>query len=241
MSCQFTERGHIFVQVHLADNLDLGADEKVYSGLNGLSQSEKVQIMSDCTFDTLSGFEAADTRNNWENFKLLLSDEMFLPEASTSDKEPDIVTLIVSVEDTGIGIPLRAQDRVFTPFMQADSSTSRNYGGTGIGLSITKCLVELMGGQIDFVSRPNVGSTFTFTAVFKRCNKDAIADTKRTLSEALPTGFRGMKAFIVDGKPVRNAVTRYHLKRLGMAVEVANTVKMMLNSLTRQNSNFRTG
>ncbi|CAD5165126.1 probable histidine kinase 4 [Musa acuminata AAA Group] len=240
-SVKFTERGHIFVQVHLADNSDLGADEKVYSGLNGLSQSEKVQIMSDCTFDTLSGFEAADTRNNWENFKLLLSDEMILPEASTSDKEPDIVTLIVRVEDTGIGIPLCAQDRVFTPFMQADSSTSRNYGGTGIGLSITKCLVELMGGQINFISRPNVGSTFTFTAVFKRCNKDAIADTKRTLSEALPTGFRGMKAFIVDGKPVRNAVTRYHLKRLGIAVEVANTVKMMLNSLTRQNSNFRTG
>ncbi|GAB2290103.1 hypothetical protein Dimus_024391 [Dionaea muscipula] len=81
--------------------------------------------------------------------------------------------VMVSVEDTGIGIPLHAQDRVFLPFMQADSSTSRNYGGTGIGLSISKCLVQLMGGQIGFISRPQIGSTFAFTAVFGRFTEAA--------------------------------------------------------------------
>ncbi|KAI8012999.1 putative histidine kinase 4 [Camellia lanceoleosa] len=130
------------------------------------------------------------------------------------------VTLLVCVEDTGIGIPLHAQEQVFTPFMQADSSTSRNYGGTGIGLSISKCLVELMGGQINFISHPQVGSTFSFTAAFRRCEKNTFGDPKKPVAGDVPNGFQGLKAIIVDEKPVRVAVTRYHLKRLGILVEV---------------------
>ncbi|KAG6501707.1 probable histidine kinase 6 [Zingiber officinale] len=238
-SVKFTERGHIFVQVHLVENSNPGIEE-VYAGLNGQTRADKVH-----NFNTLSGFQAPDVRNSWENFKLLLSDEKLAPEVSgsevTSKKAEENVTLIVSVEDTGIGIPLRAQDRVFTPFMQADSSTSRNYGGTGIGLSITKCLVELMGGQISFISQPNVGSTFTFSAVVKSCNKDTITETKRSPFEILPSGFTGMKAFLIDGKPVRSAVTQYHLNRLGIAVDISETVKTALISLVGRNGSLKTG
>ncbi|KAG6521387.1 probable histidine kinase 4 [Zingiber officinale] len=239
-SVKFTERGHIFIQVHLAETSNLTIDGEVYGDLHGETQEDKLQVGS---FNTLSGFQAADARNSWENFKLLVSDEKLSPEVSasemTSEKAEENVTLIVSVEDTGIGIPLRAQDRVFTPFMQADSSTSRNYGGTGIGLSITKCLVELMGGEISFISQSNLGSTFTFSAVVKRCNKDSIIDTKRT-PEALPSGFKGMKTFLIDGKPVRSAVTKYHLKRLGLAVDISRTVKLALISLARCNGSLKT-
>jgi arabidopsis histidine kinase 2/3/4 (cytokinin receptor) len=122
---------------------------------------------------------------------MLLSDKESLLddlEGENSDQsDSDHVTLAISIEDTGVGIPLQAQDRVFTPFMQADSSTSRNYGGTGIGLSISKCLAELMGGQISFVSRPFVGSTFTFSATLKRSYKDTSVDSSRSLSEARTT------------------------------------------------------
>ncbi|GAB2297553.1 hypothetical protein Dimus_031650 [Dionaea muscipula] len=91
-------------------------------------------------------------------FLPLMGDEKLQCDASGN------VTVMVSVEDTGIGIPLHAQDRVFLPFMQADSSTSRNYGGTGIGLSISKCLVQLM-GERDRLYRPaSSGSTFAFTS-----------------------------------------------------------------------------
>lgn len=167
------------------------------------------------SFDTLSGLETADGRNGWETFKQLLSDRADGGGGGCGGDSEE-VALIVSVEDTGIGIPLQAQDRVFTPFMQADSSTSRNYGGTGIGLSISKCLVELMGGQISFLSRPHVGSTFTFTAVLKRCNQGIGG-------ELLPSSFRGTRALVLDDRPVRGAVTRYHLQRLGIAVEIAPT------------------
>lgn len=180
-------------------------------------------------FQTLSGCEAADNQNSWDTFKhLIANDER--PNTSSNftvtNESSDIVTVMISVEDTGIGIPLCAQGRVFTPFMQADSSTSRNYGGTGIGLSISKCLVELMGGQITFVSRPEVGSTFSFTAVFGKCEKKATVDIKKPNLEELPSAFRGLKSVVIDGKPVRAAVTKYHLKRLGILVEVASSVKM---------------
>ena len=67
-----------------------------------------------------------------------------------------------SVEDTGLGISSEALDRLFQPFMQADSSISQKYGGTGIGLAVSQRLAEAMGGSISVVSAPGKGSTFTF-------------------------------------------------------------------------------
>ncbi|KAJ0764750.1 putative histidine kinase, Protein-serine/threonine phosphatase [Helianthus annuus] len=158
-SVKFTEQGHIFVQVHLAEHSKAVQDAKLESCMNGRSNGPQSK--------TLSGREAADDRNNWDRFKHLIADEEFPFQVLTSDGNSQNVNLMVSVEDTGIGIPLHAQELVFMPFMQADSSTSRHYGGTGIGLSIT----------------------------------------------------------VVDTKPVRAAVTRYHLKRLGVSVDVVSSIK----------------
>jgi histidine kinase 2/3/4 (cytokinin receptor) len=236
---QFTERGHIFVQVHLADHSNLATEAKIEPVVNGMNghKDEAIAIPTSGSHNTLSGFEAADSRNNWENFKLLLSYEKNeMPYESDSDK----VTLVVSVEDTGIGIPLHAQGRVFTPFMQADSSTSRNYGGTGIGLSISKCLVEIMGGQINFVSRPLVGSTFTFTAVLRRCDKNAISDSKTVALHPLPSSFKGLSALLVDKRPVRATVTKYHLQRLGITSEVVGTIDPTFGVLSGRNGSSLT-
>ncbi|KAL4348563.1 hypothetical protein GQ457_17G014840 [Hibiscus cannabinus] len=238
-SVKFTERGHIFVKVHVAENPKPKDDAKAEIRLNGGSD-EGALISGGRQFNTLTGYEAADERNSWDSFRHLVTAETLQSDASekmtVADEASRSVTLMVSVEDTGIGIPLIAQDRVFTPFMQADSSTSRNYGGTGIGLSITKCLVELMGGHISFISRPQVGSTFSFTTVFGRCKRASRSDTKKSNAEDLPSGFRGLKAIVVDGKPVRAAVTRYHLKRLGMLVEVANNVKIAASACGKNGS-----
>lgn len=70
-------------------------------------------------------------------------------------------SLIVCVEDSGIGIPIKSQGKIFTPFTQADSSTTRKYGGTGLGLSISSKLAQQMNGTLSFVSQEGVGSTFT--------------------------------------------------------------------------------
>ena len=91
--------------------------------------------------------------------------EIVLRVTSEAATPPD-VALHFSVRDTGVGIPLDRQESVFEAFTQADGSTTRAYGGTGLGLTISSKLVQLMGGRLWVESEPGTGSTFHFTAIF---------------------------------------------------------------------------
>lgn len=84
---------------------------------------------------------------------------------------------IVSVRDTGIGIPEDKFDEIFDHFQQVDSSDTRSYGGTGLGLAITRSLVELHGGKIKVTSQPGEGSEFRFTIPVVKGNRDELLDT----------------------------------------------------------------
>lgn len=211
-SVKFThDKGHIFVSVHLADELKFPLnvmDDVLQQSLN------VVQDNLNASFNTLSGFRVVDRWRSWRDFKNL----------DGSADESGKIKLLVTVEDTGTGIPPEAQGRIFTPFMQADSSTSRKYGGTGIGLSISKRLVDLMGGEIGFESERNIGSTFTFTVTFSKAETSCLEKMWPHCDPAI-SEFQGLRALVIDRITTRAQVTRYHLQRLGISVDIASSME----------------
>lgn len=182
-------------------------------------ESPESEILS-LSENTLSGFPVADRCQSWEGFRTLSHEK---PASPCSSLASDCINLMVSVEDTGVGIPFEARTRVFTPFWQVGPSISRMHGGTGIGLSISKRLVALMDGEIGFSSIHKIGSTFTFTAVFTNgCSNTSETKDQQINkhSNSVSSEFRGMTAVLVDSRPVRAKVSRYHIQRLGIHVEV---------------------
>jgi signal transduction histidine kinase/DNA-binding response OmpR family regulator/HPt (histidine-containing phosphotransfer) domain-containing protein len=125
------------------------------------------------------------------------------------------VTLKFSVQDTGIGMTEKQAAKLFQPFAQADSSTTRKYGGTGLGLTISKRLAEMMGGEIWVQSEQGRGSTFSFTANFSLGKEKAKKRFKPT------TELRGMKVLVVDDNATSRDILQEMLESFTFEVTVA--------------------
>jgi len=136
--------------------------------------------------------------------------------ASLAGAGPAEAVVRFDVTDTGIGVTPEAQERLFRPFSQADGSASRKYGGTGLGLALSKRLVEAMGGEIGVRTQPGQGSTFWFTARFAR--REDSADVAPAPSADRPARPR---VLVVEDMPVNQKVTVAMLENLGYQPDVA--------------------
>jgi signal transduction histidine kinase/CheY-like chemotaxis protein len=141
-----------------------------------------------------------------------------------------------AIEDTGIGISKEAQENLFAPFAQADSSITRKYGGTGLGLAICKTLVEAMGGNITLKSTEGIGTTFYFTLAFAlksdvQIKKDVLSTSSTT------TAITPMNILVVDDNEVNAKVISEFLKEDKHTTTHAISGKECLDIMQSQ-SNF---
>jgi len=146
-------------------------------------------------------------------------------EAQTGDE----ATLRFSVSDTGIGIPAQQQEAIFKPFIQADGSTTRKYGGTGLGLPISANLVTLLGGRIWLESETGKGSTFHFTLRFdlQKAPVPAIPLTRRSLRENRPK----LRILLAEDNVVNQVVAARLLEKRGNTVVIVESGRAALAAL----------
>jgi len=137
------------------------------------------------------------------------------------DDKRAVVSFCVS--DTGIGINEAQLKKLFTPFTQADTSTTRKYGGTGLGLTISKKIIEAMGGVLIAKSQEGVGSTFSFELEFEVASWEKLDfdKTKYKETEELPN-FGGIIALLVEDNLINQEVASMMLKRVAIEVDIAN-------------------
>ena len=145
-----------------------------------------------------------------------------------SDTEAEIR---FEIRDTGIGIPMEKKADIFSSFSQADGSTTRKFGGTGLGTTIAKQLVELMGGRIDFESEPGFGTTFWFVVRFPRCPREPM----RT---EVSVDFKIKKVLVVDANPAHGQGVCDDLRSLGASPCFAGTHEQALALLASPEAAF---
>jgi PAS domain S-box-containing protein len=146
------------------------------------------------------------------------------------------VQLLFSVTDTGIGIALEDQDKLFVEFSQVDGSFTRQYGGTGLGLVISKELIELMGGEIFVVSTPNQGSCFSFivqleTNTISIGHQTSEASTKIQHISKLDNSLKGFRVLVVEDNRLSQELIQKHLAMIGIETQVASNGAQALTLL----------
>jgi two-component system, sensor histidine kinase and response regulator len=146
----------------------------------------------------------------------------------TGEKTSQGLLLHFSIQDSGIGISKDKQKLIFEAFAQADSSSRRKYGGTGLGLTISLRLVEMMGGRIWVESEAGQGSTFHFTAIFQLPQKSAARKERDT-----PLTLENVHVLVVDDNPTNRRILERTLSRWGMRATLADSGWTALAALKR--------
>ena len=143
------------------------------------------------------------------------------------DKTDEQVTLAFAVQDTGIGMTAEQAAKLFQPFTQADTSTTRKYGGTGLGLTISKRLVEMMSGQIGVDSQPGKGSRFHFTAVF------GLATQQLEKRSGLAGDLKDLKVLVVDDSTASQNIFKEILESFSFDVALTDSGEKALTEFEK--------
>ncbi|MCP1337521.1 ATP-binding protein [Futiania mangrovi] len=157
---------------------------------------------------------------------------------AVSQDADDPFGVVFSVRDTGIGMSEDALGRIFEAFTQAEQSTTRKFGGTGLGLTISRQLVEMMGGDIGVESREGEGSRFWFTARFAEAGALAAAletaDGRDGTSAGAAAGLGGMRVLVAEDNPVNQVVALESLAILGIDADIVENGREAVQAVARE-------
>ncbi|MFP4140756.1 MAG: ATP-binding protein [Phycisphaerae bacterium] len=196
--------------------------ENVLSSASLHVQDKPVQLSVEVDHDVPESFLGDPTRLKEILLNLVSNAVKFTEEGWVSvriecvENRGEWATVRFVVADTGIGIPPEKQAIIFEKFTQADGSTTRRYGGTGLGMSICRHLVELMGGRIALTSEIDVGSEFSFTLDVEPCEAmDVSEEENASRPDDHEPSAAPKRILVVEDYPTNREVLRMHLEHLG--------------------------
>ena len=207
--------------------------EKVSLLLSARAEMKKLRLSQECANDLPKAILGDPKRlrqvliNIVGNAIKFTEGGTIVTRTSLVEQVGDVSTIRFEVVDTGIGIPSHLHEHIFEGFAQADRSTARQFGGAGLGLAISKHLVELMGGEIGLVSRPGVGSNFWFT--IKGEHRHPVTGSDHDL--------RGSRALIVATSSESRDALRNLLAQCGGAGIAVPSVEEALGALRAESFN----
>ncbi|MGO3645068.1 MAG: response regulator, partial [Pseudoalteromonas sp.] len=149
--------------------------------------------------------------------------------ATASPINEHTIEINIAVTDTGIGISQAQQATLFDAFTQADSSTSRQFGGTGLGLTIAKELSNLMQGDITLHSKEGEGSTFTFSLKLAQCEAK-----QQTVNQVVPQDLSTLRILVAEDNPINQLVIKAMLDSLMITPTIVGNGKLAVEQVKQQ-------
>ena len=147
-----------------------------------------------------------------------------------NDKETAILNF--EVQDSGIGISLEQKEKIFSSFVQGDTSTTRYYGGTGLGLAICSQLAEMMDGKIDVISKLGIGSSFSFTAPFKIAKAEKQKEQNKIYTTSEQS--KSYNILLVEDNAINQKVAKGLLEKAGHVLTIADNGEIALELLSQK-------
>lgn len=217
--------------------------EEVLRILAHLCHSNRVELIADFDWDVPS-LVAGDPGRVKQILLNLLGNagkfteqgEIVLRMEKQHVKDRELIQVIFTVSDTGIGISKEKQSKIFDAFTQADSGITRRYGGTGLGLSITQALIHLMGGYIELKSTTGVGSSFTVTLPF-RLVKTSNSKPPHRLDE-LKNIFINEHCLLITKQHRLQAIWQDIICRLGLTVYITDSLESAVKEISSKQFKF---
>ncbi len=210
--------------------------EQLSKSISHRAEAKNIELIFDIAHD-VPRFIKGDSRRLLQVLHNLLDNAVKFTEKGEVTLRTRMLSLQQSVElefsvvDSGIGIPAGKMQHLFDPFTQADGSTSRRFGGTGLGLTICKHLIDQMGGLLTVNSKENKGSCFSFTATFER------SQLGEQPVRHEPQRYHHLKTLIVDDHPSALTVLENTAQALKLNVDTATCAKDAIEMLEAATTN----